>query len=260
MSEKWSAERITDPTYRAKFVDVPNVIAEWLGDHGGLKGRDILDFGCGEATMALSIALRFAARRVVGVEIHKEIDNCIPYAYAQLGLEDLPGNLELKRMDPDSPLKEAGMFDVIYSWSVFEHVAQNLIVDCFQKLKNVLRPGGIMFLQTTPLYYSAEGSHLKPWVPAPWAHLSMQQDLLYAALREKIEDAGQFEQLRSVYETLNRATAPELIRAVQRAGFRIVREYRTFDEIEVPAHLKEIYTEDALMTNQLVFLAAHAES
>jgi cyclopropane fatty-acyl-phospholipid synthase-like methyltransferase len=255
MSEDWSAESIQDATYRSKFIDVPAVIADWVGDHGGLAGKDVLDFGCGEATMALGIALRYGARRVVGVEIHEEIDNAVPYARAQLGLERLPANLELKRVEADSSLEVLGSFDVVYSWSVFEHVTQTAILDCLVKLRRVLRPAGVMFLQTTPLFYSAEGSHLKPWVPAPWAHLSMQQDLFYAALRAATENRKQADDLQWVYETLNRVTAPELLRAANEAGFEIIREYRTYDEIPIPEPLKEIYTEEALTTQQLVFLA-----
>jgi cyclopropane fatty-acyl-phospholipid synthase-like methyltransferase len=257
MSEEWSADRITNAVYRNKFINVTDVIRDWVADHGGLAGKDVLDFGCGEATMALGIALRHGARRVVGCEIHKEIDNCVPYAKAQLGLERLPDNLELRRVDADTPLEALGSFDVIYSWSVFEHVSQNLIVDCLVKMRRVMRPGGVMFLQTTPLYYSAEGSHMKPWVPAPWAHLSMQQDLLYAALRAKTKSREQADHLQWVYETLNRVTAPQLLRAAKEAGFEIVREYTTRDEVAVPEELKEIYTEEALTTNQLVFLAKH---
>lgn len=249
---------MNDATYRAKFIDVPNIIADWLGDHGGLAGRDVLDFGCGEATMALGIALKHGARRVVGVETHEEIDNAMPNAKAHLGLNRLPDNLELVRLNADSPLDTIGTFDVIYSWSVFEHVSQELIVDCFTKMKRVLRPQGVMFLQTTPLFYSAEGSHMKPYVPAPWAHLSMQQNLFYAALRERTDNRDQADQLQWVYETLNRVTAPQLLRAAKRAGFEIVREYRTYDEIPIPDELKEIYTVEALTTNQLVFLAKHA--
>ncbi len=63
----WSADRIKDDTYRTKFIDVPNTLTDWLRDHGGLAGRDVLDFGCGEATAALAIALRHGARRVVGI-------------------------------------------------------------------------------------------------------------------------------------------------------------------------------------------------
>jgi hypothetical protein len=99
---------------------------------------------------------------------------------------------------------------------------------------------------------------MKPWVPAPWAHLTMQQDLFYAALRERTTSRDQADQLQWVYETLNRVTAPQLLRAVRQAGFEVAREYRTYDEMPVPEELKEIYTEDVLTTNQLVFLARHA--
>lgn len=250
--------RPIDAVYRTKFEDVPNIIADWVREYGGLEGRDVLDFGCGEATMALGIALRHRARRVVGIETHEEVNNCIVNAKSQLGLKKLPENLELLLMTPDAPFDGIGTFDVIYSWSVFEHVSQDLIASCFGKIKSVLRPHGVMFLQTTPLYYSAEGSHLKPWVPMPWAHLLMQQDLFYAALQLQTQSQDQAQQLRWVYETLNRITAPQLLRAAQQAGFEIVREYRTFDELEVPADLQEIYNVDVLRTNQLVFLARHA--
>jgi cyclopropane fatty-acyl-phospholipid synthase-like methyltransferase len=243
--------------YRNKFVNVPDTIADWVRDYGGLAGRDVLDFGCGEATMALGIALRHAAHRVVAIETHAEIDNCVPYAKAELGLDILPANLELIRVQPDSTLDPLGTFDVIYSWSVFEHVSQELIVSCFEKIKRVLRPQGVMFLQTTPLYYSAEGSHLKPWVPAPWAHLSMQQSLLYEALRRKTDSEEQANHLQWVYETLNRVTAPQLLRAARRAGFEILREYTTSDDMEIPLEVKERYNESVLRTNQLVFLARH---
>ncbi len=251
----WSAESITDDVYRTKFLNVPDIIAEWTEPHGGLSGRDILDFGCGEATMAMGVALRHGAKRVVAVEIHDEIDNCLPYAKAQLGLEIPPPNLELRKVSAESDLSDFGMFDVIYSWSVFEHVSQELITDCLIKMRKILRPNGVMFLQTTPLYYSAWGSHFGPWIPAPWAHLSMQQDRLYSALREKTESQEQADHLQWVYETLNRVTAPQLLEAAQEAGFEILREYKTYDEIDIPAELMGIYQEDALRTAQLVFLA-----
>lgn len=260
IEHQWSADTIRDDIYRRKFLDVPDVIADWLKEHGGLAGRDVLDFGCGEATTALGIALRHRARRIVGLEIQKEIDNCVPYAQAQLGLATLPDNLELKQVEPDAPLDSLGTFDIVYSWSVFEHVSQHLIVDCFRKIRRVLRPRGVMFLQTTPLYYSAEGSHLKPWVPEPWAHLRMQQSLFQDSLRQNADSLEQADQLWWVYQTLNRATAASLLQAVVEAGFQVVREYRTCDDIEVPQDLKEIYVEDVLKTNQLVFLARPSEN
>lgn len=72
--QDWSVEAITDPEYRVKFLDVPNIIQDWTSPYGGLAGKDILDFGCGEGTMAMGVALRHGAARVVGVEIQPEIE------------------------------------------------------------------------------------------------------------------------------------------------------------------------------------------
>jgi 2-polyprenyl-3-methyl-5-hydroxy-6-metoxy-1,4-benzoquinol methylase len=255
LSANWSEDRITDSIYQAKFINVPDVICDWTAEYGGVAGKDILDFGCGEATMAVGMALRHGARRVVGVEIQPEVDNALPYARQQLGINRLPDNLNLVRIDADSDLGALGQFDLVYSWSVFEHVRQDLIGDCLAKIRRVLRPGGLMFLQTTPLYYSTFGSHLKSWIPQPWAHLLMQHDLLREKLRAAVEDDSRYAELINTYETLNRATDFQILDSARNAGFEIVRDYRTFNEEPIPESLLRVYQEPVLQTEQLVFLA-----
>jgi cyclopropane fatty-acyl-phospholipid synthase-like methyltransferase len=254
----WSLDFCRNDRYRRRLIDVVRVMRDWLAPYGGFEGKDVLDFGAGEATQALGIALQCSPRRIAAADIHEKVYNCRAQAKEHIGLDHLPDSLELTKIDSGSDLRALGDFDIIYSWSVFEHVSQDIIGDAFAKLRRVLRPGGVMFLQTTPLYYSAEGSHLKPWIPAPWAHLSMQHDLLIDALRKKAPSLDLADNLQWVYESLNKATAAQIIRAAQGAGFRIVRDYRTLDEIEPPPALLEIYTKEALTTNQLVFLAEPA--
>ena len=60
------APLLTEESFRAKFEMVPSVLSEWVAPYFTLEGRDILDFGCGEGTAALSLALNYAPRRVVG--------------------------------------------------------------------------------------------------------------------------------------------------------------------------------------------------
>lgn len=259
MDTYWSADRIKDPAYRAEFIGVPGVIADWMSDHGGLSGRDILDFGCGEGATTLGIALCYGPRRVVGVEILPKIWNALPIAREQIGLEGKPDNLDLIQVAADATLDHLGSFDLIYSWSVFEHVQQDLITDCLAKMKRVLRPGGTLFLQTTPLFYSAYGSHFQRWIPVPWAHLSMQHDLFCAELRKRVNNEDQAHDLLCMYENLNRATANQILGVARQVGFKVVREHRTYDEYPIPSDLREIYLEDVLRTNQLAFLARHAD-
>jgi 2-polyprenyl-3-methyl-5-hydroxy-6-metoxy-1,4-benzoquinol methylase len=264
MPDNWSVDSIVDETYRSKFVDVPNIIAEWLGDHGGVAGKDVLDFGCGEATMALGMALRHGVRRVVGMDVYEESTLALPFregtralpqAKVQLGLHELPQNFETISVAPGTPIESLGTFDIIYSWSVLEHVQQDMILDCLTQMRRALRPGGLMFLQTTPLFYSAHGSHFKQWLPEPWIHLTLQHSLLFAALREKLQSEEMFAKWSALYETLNKVTEPQLMRAIGEAGFEIIREHRTFDEFPIPRGLGEIFNEQVLRTNQLAFLA-----
>ena len=64
--------------------------------------------------------------------------------------------------------------------------------------------------------------------------------------------------LQGAFRTLNRLTAPQLVRAVEAAGFGIIRDYYTRNAPPVPAALAEPYTEAALTTDQIVILARRA--
>lgn len=129
---------IRDDVYKTiRFVSLPNIISDWTCEYGGIRGRDILDFGCGEGTTAIGLALQHGPKRVVGVEIHPEMDRCEPLAREQLGLTALPANLHLRRVVPGSVHDPSDRFDVIYSWSVFEHLERRLLGETF-----TLLPGG----------------------------------------------------------------------------------------------------------------------
>ncbi|KVD26042.1 SAM-dependent methyltransferase [Burkholderia ubonensis] len=268
----WSIDKIQDPLYRTKFVNVPDIINDWLSETGGVYKKDVLEFGCGEGTMALGTALRKDAQRVVGVDILDVHEQCLPIARQQLGLQALPENLYLRKISPGTALTIYGTFDIIYSWSVFEHVAQDMLDRAMGSIFDALNPGGHFFLQISPLYYSPNGSHMMPWVTDPWAHLSMQADVFRQRLfeapptSEKVRNewavyipmeantAAERDALWETYETLNRVTAPQLCRLALASGFEIVRDYRTKVDTEIPQHLADAYNRETLLTEQVVLL------
>ncbi|WP_321900021.1 SAM-dependent methyltransferase [Paraburkholderia heleia] len=265
-------ENIRDPLYRTKFVNVPDIIADWLSDSGGLHKKDVLEFGCGEGTMALGVTLRKEAQRVVGVEILDVHEQCRALAQSELGVRDLPPNLFLCKITPGADLTEFGTFDVAYSWSVFEHVAQDMLPKAMTSVFNALKPGGHFFLQIDPLYYSPNGSHMMPWLVEPWAHLTMQADTFRRRLFEAPETptkvrnewavyippnadtADERKTLWETYETLNHMTAPQLRRLAESTGFEVIRDYRTKAEREIPQNLLDAYDREALLTEQIVLL------
>jgi cyclopropane fatty-acyl-phospholipid synthase-like methyltransferase len=248
----WSAEAIADATYRSKFCVLPSVIRDWFGD---LAGGDILDFGCGEATTALGLALQHGPRRVVGVDIMPDVERCAPDAARQLGLARLPANLELYQVKPGLLHNATDRFDLIYSWSVFEHVDERVLPAILSRLRSALKPAGRLFIQIAPLFYSADGSHLMYKIPEPWGHLTNQYSIYLEKLQAACSDRQEFEALKSMYETLNRITAAQLVDEVRAAGFEILRDYRTDRDDGIPAKIEKVFDKSLLLNEQIVILA-----
>jgi SAM-dependent methyltransferase len=260
----WSLDN-ADSEYRHKLVNVPQTLADWFQPFGGIAEKEVLDFGCGEGTMALGLALQHEPKRIVGIEVQDAYLSCLPRARNKLGLNALPSSLRLERIEPGQPLAYLGSFDFVYSWSVFEHVSQDQVGTALASVASVLKRDGVFMMQISPLYYSAFGSHLGPWIPEPWAHLSMQDDAYERALFESPDAASGVEEsnrgladVRSAvlktYHTLNKMTAPRLERAAKSAGLKIIRDYRTLNEHPIPEELGDLYNREILLTEQIVWL------
>lgn len=244
--------------YDEKYRLLPKIISEWLAPYGGVDGKILLDFGCGEATTAIGFTRQHLPRRVVGVDIMPDVHLCLPLAREQLGLDRLPDNLDLRQIAP-GPLEFADdSFDVVYSWSVFEHVDRRLMPSVLGDLRRVMRRTGLLFIQIEPLFYSAAGSHLSHLLPEPWGHLAAQHDSYRQGLRAACPDQLAFETLWSTYSTLNRITAPELLDLLRATGFAILRQHATEDVRAIPAQLAHAFNPKALLTRQMVVLAARA--
>lgn len=252
---KASPDLITDEGFRTKFIMVPNILGDWIGEHRKLEGLDIMDFGCGEGTAALALALNFGPRRVVGVDIGPDPERCLPDARAQLGLTELPSNLTLHRVRPGFLHSDEDRFDVVYSWSVFEHVDERLMGGVLKLIRSCLKPDGLFFVQIAPLYYSSEGSHLTHKIDEPWGHLLHQHDVFYEKLQTAAPDESELQALWGTYSTLNRMTADELTGQLRDNGFEILRTYTTKEERDPPQRLKAIFKEEVLTTNQILVLS-----
>ena len=247
------AQSASDPQFRAKFVDLPHYLDVWTRQVGGLSGKRILDFGCGHGETAAAIALTRAPGRVVGVDINDEHKNLLEELRVHLALDALPDTLTFERIEPGAMPSETG-FDLIYSWSVFEHIDQMLFDEVVQKLRNTLADPGFLFVQIAPLFYSAEGSHFARYGMAEWEHLTLQVDEMRRRLYSAPGISAETKRMDwSCFETLNKLTAEGMIEAVTRNGFELVqKQFMVEQEIEAPAKLLRIFHRDVLMTNQVV--------
>lgn len=274
----WDASNIQAPWFEAHFNHAANVIKDWLlpvisrsdfTDQAD-SGIRILDFGCGGGITTLSLALQFPEIRLIGVDVARTHDSLAENAKNEIRLNELPENLEFHHIHAGSVLSGRYTVDAVYSWSVFEHIDKALIPGILQDLFSLLPPGGHVFLQIEPLFYSPFGHHLRQYLTEPWAHLLLDEEELSARVMEfagEVSLAGRgriFTDMSPMeykafrlreYAKLNRCTADEIVRFHEDQGFEIIRQRRNQMQTEIPPSLLEQYPEEQLRTNGLILLA-----
>lgn len=245
-------EKAPDPGFKARSMSEYQRVKNWVGDRVDLNQARILDFGCGQGIAAASFALRHPGAAVVGFDIEPVSNDVLVKAYqTQLG-RDLPPNVSFISA-PAGDLPPQKPFNLIYAWSVFEHVQEDLMVDLFKTLKSRLAPGGLLFVQINPLYFSPRGSHLYNYFKSPWHHLILSLDILREGV---LSDAPTSKRNRewSQFLQLNRLTASDIVGRASAAGLSLVKEQRFTTDTAPPPRLTRVYDKSALMTTEIVAL------
>jgi ubiquinone/menaquinone biosynthesis C-methylase UbiE len=262
-------DRSADPWFWSHYDDVPNIVLSIVPPEYVQRGRSVVDFGCGDGVATLGMASRVAAK-LCGVDLYTTFNHLPAYAQKNLGTASIPANLSFVETKLGEPLPFSGRsVDLIYSWSVFEHVAD--VPGVLAEMHRVARPGAALFIQVEPLFFGPFGSHLQRLVDQPWAHLLHEEreflemaaasdDHVPLAEQDTLYRDHAFEELKrhllSEYKSLNRIRADELLAAVSNAGFAITSSRLIKAEGVVPdPRLLEKYPLDLLMTNQIVILA-----
>jgi SAM-dependent methyltransferase len=112
---------------------------------------NVLDDGCGGGGMTVSFAEESDA--VVGIDL----SNRFAAAGTVLAREKGVANIGFARTDGQALPFRAAAFDTVFSHAVIEHVADPLTY--LKEIRRVLKPGGLVFLQTAP-YLAPSGAHL----------------------------------------------------------------------------------------------------
>jgi 2-polyprenyl-6-hydroxyphenyl methylase / 3-demethylubiquinone-9 3-methyltransferase len=135
------AHRWWDPTSEFKPLHQINPLRlRWIDDIAGLKGKSVLDVGCGGGILAEAMAALGA--RVKGIDLSDKalkvallhlFESRLEVAYDEISAEDLA-------------LREAGQYDVLTCMEMLEHVPDPAsIVSACAKL---VKPGGHVFFST----------------------------------------------------------------------------------------------------------------
>lgn len=130
-----------------------------------LKNSDVLELGCGDGLICA--LMNDQGARSVAIDI----DNSLFDKFAS------DRGVVYKTMDASNLEFKDSTFDIIFTHNGFEHFSDPAAV--YKECRRVLRPGGIMYFQFNPLYYSPFGYHAYKSIPVPYLHiLFSKQDIV----------------------------------------------------------------------------------
>ena len=135
------AHRWWDPTSEFKPLHRINPLRlGWIDDTAGLKGKSVLDVGCGGGILAEAMAALGA--QVKGIDLS---DKALKVALLHLFESRLEVNYEEISAE-DLALREPGQYDVLTCMEMLEHVPDpaSTVSACAQLVK----PGGHVFFST----------------------------------------------------------------------------------------------------------------
>ncbi len=225
-----------------------------------VRGK-VLDAGCGSGGIALSFAEE--CELAVGLDIK----NKFAEAGRKLASERGIGNAVFVQGDGTALPFESGVFDLVLSHSVLEHVqsAESYLSECHR----VLRPGGTLFLQTPP-YLSFAGSHLSRLrVPIPihlllprrWAfrlnfYIARKRPQWLKEPRESNTFKLKAERGEKKEDDLiQKVTVARVHRWLEKTGFELVREERHvsgFFTKNLPGVLRRFLEENSFTQNVVI--------
>jgi SAM-dependent methyltransferase len=142
-----------------------------------LDGAHVLDLGCGMGGFAVGMAQEGVAK-VIGIDIAPDRIRVAQGFAAKRGVSNIAfqvGDATLL------PFREH-VFDFVYSFYTFEHVAQPKLV--LKELWRVLKPGGVLAM-AFPTWYGPWAGHLYSLFPVPWLHLLFPEKALVQAWKQR---------------------------------------------------------------------------
>lgn len=142
-------------------IKIKVLLGETLFDQ--LRGKVVIDFGCGEGDDAIALAKNQACR-VIGIDIRESVLEKARLNARHHGVEGIchfcTGTNEHA--------------DAIVSIDSFEHFSDPASI--LQTMASLLKPGGSLYTSFGPTWYHPLGGHL--FSVFPWAHLLFSEKAL----------------------------------------------------------------------------------
>lgn len=186
-----------------------------------LRGKDVLDFGCGMGNTSLWIAKEMGAR-VDGFDLDP---NHIAVARELNRKHKVPGVSFETRNIIESPIQK--QYDFIMLNDVIEHIKESWIPGILDILINRnLKKGGIIFFSYPP-WEGPHASHLQRAIKIPWIQF-FPQKYVYTLIEQNNRKLVGSKDLMTEYKELNHMTHKKLMSYLKPFGLkRILRHSHT---------------------------------
>lgn len=146
-----------------------------------IRGASVLDYGCAMGHQCIGLSMQ-GALNVVGIDIQEKRIEAGRKLLGEMNLED---RIALHTaVTPDMH----GRFDVVVSLNCVEHFPDPLA--SLTEMKDLLKPGGRMFVTFGPVWYSAYGPHQHEFTRAPWIHLLFPESVVMKVRGIRMSDLG----------------------------------------------------------------------
>ena len=224
--------------WKEHYDDAAGQIVEFVVSDGvTLEGTVIADVGSGDGIIDLGVLHKAQPSKLVGYDLRPTDVDALRRSASAAGIAEPfpdPERFAFARSESDRISAPDRFFDLVYSWSVFEHVS--LPVRMLQEIRRVLKDDGLVFLQIWPLFCSRHGGHAWMSNQEPFVHLRHSLFELRDELRGR-QGTDPTRTADNEFESLNRLTLDQLQRALLLSHLRISKVELTAETIHIPPDL-----------------------
>ena len=167
-----------------RFYTLIKQYAHRLGVSLDPQETTILDFGCGWGRMTRFFLKDVAAENLHGVDV-------IPFMIRTCKATISHGNFSVVTAEPPTRFA-ANSFDIIFAYSVFSHLAENVHIKWIEEFSRLLKPGGILVATTQPRRFIALCESLRDKPPESTWHKSLANSFLDINAAYADYDNGKF--------------------------------------------------------------------
>jgi len=204
-----------------------------------IRGRRLLDYGCGLGYQAIAL-IRAGAERVMGLDINAAV---LARAGELVRHHRLEHRITLARQLAPG---DQGTFDVVLSQNAMEHYARP--ADALGAMCLSLKRNGKLLLTFGPPWLAPYGAHMHYFTAVPWVHLLFSERTVMD-VRRRFRDDG----LTSYEPAVNKMTIGRFERLLAASGLRV--DYRQYDCVKKLNVLRVLPWMRELFINRVTIVA-----